>query len=71
MGKWDLAELLQDVYHSLWQIKAAKLLPDPSQIWKQVRCFLRGAAFIGATQQLQPGAASAVGDDLPESLQLL
>ena len=71
MGKWDLAELLQDVYQSLCHIKVAKLLSDLSQIWKQVRCFLRGAAFIEAIQQLQLGAASAVSDDLPASLLLL
>lgn len=37
-------------------------------MWKQVRCFLCAAAFVGAIQQLQFGAESAVVDDPPESL---
>lgn len=60
-----MAELLQDVYQSLWHIKA-----DLSQIWKQVRCFLCGTAFIGAIQQIQLWFVSSVGDDLPEPLLL-
>lgn len=71
MGRWDLAQLLQDVFQSLWHIKPAQLHPDLSQIWKQVRWVLHGAAFIGAIQRVWLGAVSSAGDDLQGSLLLL